>query len=151
MRTMKALSIRQPWANLIVLAGKDIENRTWSTRYRGPILIHASQGMTYAELAEAEAFARKALGLEGAAPGTVIPGTLHRGGIIGTAHVVDCVRASPSRWFMGPCGLVLANARPLPFRPCKGQLGFFDVTLDPAEAVAVPPTAAPAVPGDLFG
>ncbi|WP_206002040.1 ASCH domain-containing protein [Paraburkholderia aromaticivorans] len=38
---MKALSIRQPWAWLIVKGHKDIENRTWSTRFRGRVLIHA--------------------------------------------------------------------------------------------------------------
>ena len=38
---MKALSIRQPWAELIVAGLKDIENRTWRTDYRGPVLIHA--------------------------------------------------------------------------------------------------------------
>jgi hypothetical protein len=40
---MKIISIRQPWASLIVSGIKDIENRTWPTRYRGPVLIHASQ------------------------------------------------------------------------------------------------------------
>jgi hypothetical protein len=39
----KALSIRQPWAHLIVAGIKQIENRTWTTRYRGPLLIHAGQ------------------------------------------------------------------------------------------------------------
>lgn len=39
---MKVLSIRQPWASLIVWNFKDIENRNWKTNYRGPLLIHAS-------------------------------------------------------------------------------------------------------------
>jgi hypothetical protein len=39
---MKALSVRQPWAWLIVNNYKPYENRTWSTKVRGPILIHAS-------------------------------------------------------------------------------------------------------------
>lgn len=39
---MKALSITRPWAELI-LRGKDVENRTWNTRHRGPILLHAAQ------------------------------------------------------------------------------------------------------------
>ena len=43
---MKALSIRQPWAWLIVNGHKDIENRSWPTRFRGPVLIHAAKGMT---------------------------------------------------------------------------------------------------------
>ena len=38
---MKALSVRQPWAELIVAGLKDVENRTWRTDYRGPVLIHA--------------------------------------------------------------------------------------------------------------
>ena len=40
---MKALSIKQPWAWLIVNGFKDVENRTWRTKYRGPLLIHASK------------------------------------------------------------------------------------------------------------
>ena len=39
---MKALSIRQPWAWLILHGGKDIENRTWATKLRGRVLIHAA-------------------------------------------------------------------------------------------------------------
>ncbi len=38
---MKAISIHQPWADLIVFGHKDIENRSWTTRYRGRMLIHA--------------------------------------------------------------------------------------------------------------
>ena len=40
---MKALSVRQPWAWAIIYAGKDVENRTWPTRYRGFVIVHASQ------------------------------------------------------------------------------------------------------------
>jgi len=39
---MKALSIKQPWAYLIANGIKDVENRTWQTKYRGWVLIHAS-------------------------------------------------------------------------------------------------------------
>lgn len=39
---MKAITVKQPWASLIVAGIKDIENRTWATKYRGPLLIHAS-------------------------------------------------------------------------------------------------------------
>jgi hypothetical protein len=44
---MKIFSVRQPWAALIVSRHKDIENRTWSTRYSGPVLIHASQAASW--------------------------------------------------------------------------------------------------------
>ena len=41
---MKAISLLQPWASLVVLGIKTIETRNWKTAYRGSILIHASQG-----------------------------------------------------------------------------------------------------------
>jgi hypothetical protein len=40
---MLALSIKQPWSWLIVFGHKDIENRSWPTRYRGRFLIHAGR------------------------------------------------------------------------------------------------------------
>lgn len=39
---METLSVKQPWASLIVCGAKDVENRTWTTPYRGRLLIHAS-------------------------------------------------------------------------------------------------------------
>lgn len=39
---MKALTIWQPWASLIAVGAKRIETRPWSTRYRGPLAIHAA-------------------------------------------------------------------------------------------------------------
>lgn len=39
---MKALSIKNPWAWLIANGHKDVENRTWRTKYRGKVLIHVS-------------------------------------------------------------------------------------------------------------
>lgn len=38
-----ALSVQQPWAELLISGLKDVENRLWHTRYRGPLLIHASK------------------------------------------------------------------------------------------------------------
>ncbi|MFA5377738.1 MAG: ASCH domain-containing protein [Dehalococcoidia bacterium] len=43
---MECISVKQPWAALIVCGAKDVENRTWKTDYRGRILIHAS-GIPY--------------------------------------------------------------------------------------------------------
>jgi hypothetical protein len=39
---MKVLSLIQPWASLIAFSEKKIETRSWATKYRGPLLIHAS-------------------------------------------------------------------------------------------------------------
>lgn len=41
---MKALSLTQPWATLVALGEKRIETRSWPTKYRGPIAIHAAKG-----------------------------------------------------------------------------------------------------------
>ncbi|HHY88739.1 MAG TPA: ASCH domain-containing protein, partial [Chloroflexi bacterium] len=51
---MKALSVRQPWAWLIAQGYKTVENRTWATNYRGPLLIHAGKkpDLTRSELDE---------------------------------------------------------------------------------------------------
>lgn len=38
---MKALSLHQPWASLVMLGAKRFETRSWRTHYRGPLLIHA--------------------------------------------------------------------------------------------------------------
>ncbi len=121
---MKALSIRQPWAWLILNAGKDIENRDWPTRFRGRFLIHASKGMTRDEYESADSL------LAIIEPAIELPPfeALERGGIVGTAMVVGCATESLSPWFFGKYGFELRDALPLPFRPYKGALGFFEVS-----------------------
>lgn len=47
------------------------------------------------------------------------------GGVVGDAEITDWVNHHDSPWFRGSYGYVLANARPLPFIPCRGMLGFF--------------------------
>ena len=117
---MKVLSIRQPWAWLIIHGGKDIENRTWHTKYRGRFLVHAAQGMTRKEYAAAADYA-EALGVE-------VPAfeDLQRGGIIGSVELVDSVDHSDSPWYMGEKAFVLRNPAPIQFTPMRGRLGFFD-------------------------
>jgi len=126
----KALSIMQPWAALIVHGLKDIENRSWSTRFRGPVLIHA--GKKFDDLAQddVDADIHPVTG----DPSFEVPDgvTFPTGGIVGVAEIVDCVAASASPWFVGEFGFVIRNARPLPFRACRGQLGFFTPDFSPA-------------------
>ena len=55
---MKVLSLLQPWATLVVMGVKKIETRSWSTNYRGPLLIHASQGKAGALVAQERPFSR---------------------------------------------------------------------------------------------
>jgi hypothetical protein len=123
-REMIALSIRQPWAWLILNAGKDIENRSWPTRYRGRILVHAGKGMTRDEYEDAEFFAGLCTREECSVPPF---DQLARGGIVGSVEIVDCVKSSASRWFVGEYGFVLRDPVVLPFRPYRGELGFFEV------------------------
>ena len=116
-----AISIRQPWAWAIIHAGKDVENRTWSTSFRGPVVIHAAKGMTRDENEAAAGFMHFQLGI-------VAPLSIHlpRGGIVGVAEITGCVNRSGSPWFFGPWGFTIANAQPVDFIPCKGALGFFE-------------------------
>ena len=132
---MKALSIRQPWAWLIVNGYKNIENRTWFTKYRGPVLIHAAK--TPEPISFFEVISYYDLDLE---PADVF---LQFGGIVGQAEIVDCVSSHESKWFHGPRGFVLENARPLPFEPYRGQLGLFEAQYAfPPEATEPLPTTS---------
>ena len=131
----KALSLRQPWAWLMIrpdladpaeraaaqAAGliKDIENRSWPCHYRGRVLVHSSGGMTLKYYKHAEGYAAN-LGI------TVPPmKDLQRGGIIGEFTITDCLTSSPSPWFMGPYGFTVTDAKPLPFRACPGKQRWF--------------------------
>lgn len=126
---MRAISVRQPWAWLIVNGHKDIENRDWHTKVRGQVLIHAAKGMTRAEYDHVRQFV-----LFGANSGRIDPSVydnfpefedLERGGIVGKAEIVDCVSESKSPWFFGKYGFVLKNTEATPFEKCRGSLGFF--------------------------
>ena len=125
---MKALSIRQPWAWHILHSGKDIENRTWPTKFRGRVLIHAAKGLTRREYDDVMEFLLVQC-LRGAARNTPKLSDLQRGGIVGSVEIVDCLRnhESDSPWFIGKFGFVLRDPQPLPFIPLTGRLGLFDV------------------------
>jgi hypothetical protein len=43
---MKAITLTQPWATLVAIGAKRIETRSWGTKYRGPLAIHAAKGWT---------------------------------------------------------------------------------------------------------
>ena len=131
---MKAISVRQPWAWLIIHGGKDIENRTWPTKFRGRVLVHAAKGTTDQEYIDGWRFAYRAKpDLETDSVPELIRRmafNLDRGGIIGSVEIVDCVSVSDSPWFSGPFGFVLRDPVSIEFRPLRGKLGFFDVPLE---------------------
>ncbi len=115
---MKALSIQQPWASMILCEGKDIENRTWETKIRGRIFIHVGKNYSV----DGHLWIENHFGIKVPAECSVL-----LGGIIGSVEIVDCVTSHDSKWFFGPFGFVLKNPIVLPFRECKGRLGFFEV------------------------
>jgi hypothetical protein len=125
-RSMKALSVRQPWAHLIIHGEKDIENRSWRANVRGRVLIHAANGMSVGEWNEAYRFVADRFGVD-AARAMPIPFDLKRGGLIGTVEIVDCIDRTSSRWFVGTFGFVLRDPQPMTFVPMRGALGFFNV------------------------
>jgi hypothetical protein len=106
---MKALSIHQPWASLIVHGIKTVENRKWRTNHRGPLLIHAG----------------RKLGRDNPHPGVQADDY----GLIGSVELVDCVRDHRSPWALeAHWHWILVNPRRFP-RPVHwlGRLGLFDV------------------------
>lgn len=128
---MYALSLKQPWATLLVNGLKTIEVRSWPTARRGPILIHAARVPD----GRPQAWAKVPLDL--------LKQTKQRGGIIGSAEVIGCVTYASQKafgadqnlhlnepgWFLGPklFGFTFTNAKALPFYPFSGWMRFFEV------------------------
>lgn len=119
---MKALSVYPIWAALIREGLKTVEVRTWATRYRGRILICATQRPN--------------------------PDKLPAGVAICTAEIVDCRPMVPTdeaaagvACSAGCYAWVLRDVRPLEPFPVRGRQKLFDVTL-PARRSAEPPAAA---------
>ena len=108
----RAITIRQPWAELIIRGRKDVENRSWRTRHRGPLLIHAGVGADTEYFEEFD-----------------VSDDVVRGAIIGVVELVECTKKVSSDWHgRGNWGWYLA--RPHRFKkpiPMKGRLGLFEV------------------------
>lgn len=90
---MKALTLTQPWASAIALGHKHIETRSWGTRYRGPIAIHAAKG--FPDYARRFAETERALGR--------CPARIPLGAIVATAVLVDVLGTQDAlaRGFVG--------------------------------------------------
>lgn len=130
-RPTYALSLKQPWAALVVAGLKTIEVRKWATSVRGRVYIHA------ARLSDdrPEGWARVTDDLRPLAECT--------GGLIGAAKLTACVRyrtatgfaadtpkhLNDASWFEPPqmFGFCFRDAVTLPFVPCKGNVRFFTV------------------------
>lgn len=141
---MKALTLTQPWATLVAIGAKRIETRSWPTRYRGPVAIHAAKGLSsigghsgLINLCLEQPFARV---LAMAGKGLLVPGhDLPLGEVLATAQLIDCIPTyrvaanvsdqeeafgdfSPGRW-----AWMLADIRQLPTPvPARGSLGLWN-------------------------
>jgi hypothetical protein len=136
----KALSFKQPYAWLIANGYLLVDDRTWGTQYRGPILIHASKGIYQ------EYYSYIKLNTDVPIPAIDLLGF---GGVVGIASLVHCSRPGElpegiSRQqrahFCGIhqdyFGFLFEQAMPLTLMPCAGKLGIFEI--DPGALLAAP-------------
>ena len=131
---MKVLSLIQPYATAIILGNKKIETRSWKTKYRGKIAIHAAK--TFPKWAREFAETERALGR--------VPPRLPFGAIIGFAHIHGVFNTEYARIssYMNPIeklygdysdgryAWILDQIEPFPddkIIPYRGQLGLFDI------------------------
>lgn len=134
---LRGLTVAQPWAACIAHLGKTVENRTWTTKYRGPVAIHAARrydphGAPHAERLAGQRFHP-----------THGPAGI-RGAIVALADLVDVHRcdgscsawADPSQWHF-----VLADVRPTVPIPVRGALGLWRVPADLATHLTAPAAA----------
>ena len=132
---MKTLTLTQPWATLVAIGAKRIETRSWNTKYRGPLAIHAAKG--FPEWARERFFDwqfREVLEVHCIHSFHELP----LGVIVATCTLVDCVQitsdnvpAAPEFYFgdftIGRWAWHLAEitalSRPV---PAKGNLGLWE-------------------------
>lgn len=148
---MKALTLTQPWASLMALGVKKAETRSWSTRYRGPLAIHAAK--TFPGWAK-ELFWDELIeyfpGFEqGCYP---IPERLPRGEIVAICELCAVVSTDNDEFMArlpelemplgdysaGRFAWVVKNVRALPKpMPCRGHLGLWDVPTEIATQLEI--------------
>lgn len=116
-RTVTVLTVRQPWAYLIVQGHKTIENRTWRTSHRGPLYIHAGSKLHATPIVRIE----RHFGL------SIDRAALTFGAIVGRVDLVDIVEISNSPWFEGPYGWMLERAEAFTGASMPGRLGLFQI------------------------
>jgi len=102
----KAISVKNPWAYLIVSGIKPIENRTWSTKFRGRVLIHASgQLCNPVFTSEQEYDIKRLMPVNDLWRGNI------QGAIVGSVEIVDCVINHSSIWAEKTEGVTDVNTK----------------------------------------
>jgi len=131
---MRLLTLKPPWAYMLAHCGKNVENRSWYTPYRGPLLIHSSQSCSRRYYTEAvEWLASRGL------PSLPPYEDLACGAVVATAYLSSVVTRLGSSWYEpGSYGWVLidiqALARPV---PCRGALKLTRPDADVISAVGM--------------
>jgi hypothetical protein len=121
---MKALTVKQPWAWLIMGGYKDVENRARPTNHRGPLAIHVSKRIAKDAF---DLMPVPEIAPWGSALLALSPKLGEFGNVIGTVDLVDCVRDSPSPWALDDhWHWLLAQPRLLTPVPAKGRLGLWE-------------------------
>jgi activating signal cointegrator 1 len=145
---MKALTICQPYAELICRGIKRVENRTWATPHRGPVAIHAGKSRKFLDLTDDGTLD---------AEYDIAVAEMPFGAVVAVADLVDCVWLDSSKpiwkhvpafsaekfpWMNmhehteGPCCWVLENVRCLPEPvPWMGLMGLWEL---PDSAIVIP-------------
>jgi len=149
---IRTISIREPWLHCILHLGKRIENRVWSTSYRGPVLLHRAKAMSKREHRDALVWISEHVSPEVAArvPSYSEMRLVDRGAIVGVADLVACERNgglwTPDErgsWRMaGQWGFRLENVRAFQesvfHRGALQLFGVDDALVEAAMAGAVP-------------
>ena len=94
---MKAITIKQPWASLIVDDLKDIENRTWKTKFRGRVLIHAGMDNKWEKKPISEVLTERQFN-EYYDNEFLLHPKYHYGAIIGSVEIIGCIINHRSIW-----------------------------------------------------
>lgn len=125
---MKVLSVKQPWAALLVNGIKDIENRTRRTTFRGRILIHASKAQRLGFIADFLTEEQAKAVCEAKIEDSDFRKSLVRGMIIGSIEIYDCVKNDSSIWAEKNVWNWKVR-KPILFKkpiPAKGKLGLWN-------------------------
>ena len=125
---MKVLSVKQPWAALLVNGIKDIENRTRRTTFRGRILIHASKAQMSGFIADFLTEEQAKAVCEAKIEDSDFRKSLVRGMIIGSIEIYDCVKNDSSIWAEKNVWNWKVR-KPILFKkpiPAKGKLGLWN-------------------------
>jgi len=123
---LRAISIKQPFAWMVVNGFKTLENRNTLKNFTGEVLIHTGKKWDNDWL-EKMKIDSTTLAVFKAMP--VFTKAYKYGGIVGVATFTGSVTESTSGWFVGKYAFTIEGAKEIPFVPCKGSLGFFIPTL----------------------